>query len=116
MMQIKARPGEKSAEVLRKIPGPGHYEDMIPIHYKTLTGSKMDKDIRKGHFLRTAGFTNPGPGSYKNISFIDKPYAPKFGFGSSSREKDYLKLSKMGSLNQPGPGTYKIPVHISKTA
>lgn len=81
-----------------------------------MTGSKIGSDIRKGHFLRTAGHTNPGPGSYKNISFVDKHAAPKFGFGSSQREKNYMQLSKMGSLNQPGPGSYKVPVHISKTA
>lgn len=68
---------------LGKVPGPGHYENRIELHYNTLAGSKMGQDRRKGHFLRTAGHTNPGPGSYKNISFVDKKAAPKFGFGSS---------------------------------
>ena len=76
----------------------------------------MGQDKRKGNFLRTAGFTNPGPGSYKNISFSDKRSAPKFGFGSSQREKNYIQMSKQGMMHQPGPGSYKVPVHVSKTA
>jgi len=117
-MGIKKRPNEKSMEVLRKIPGPGHYESKIELHYTNISGSKMGKDARKGHFLRTAGFTNPGPGSYKNEhSFVDRRSAPKFGFGSSTREKDYLGRSKMGTMsNTVGPGSYRIPVHVSKTA
>ena len=79
----------------------------------------MGREYRKGHFLRTAGFTNPGPGSYKNISFVYKNKAPMFGFGSSMREKDYLGQSRIGHgslMGQVGPGSYKIPVQISKTA
>jgi len=78
----------------------------------------MGQDRRKGHFLRTAGHTNPGPGSYQAISFVDKFSAPKFGFGSSKREKDYIGLSrKTGSaLTGPGPGSYKVPAQIGKTA
>jgi hypothetical protein len=37
---------------------------MIQGHYTKLSGSKMGLDIRKGHFLKTNGFVNPGPGSY----------------------------------------------------
>ena len=90
-MGIKKRPAEKSIEELKRIPGPGHYESKIELHYTNISGSKMGKDCRKGHFLRTAGHTNPGPGSYKNEhTFVDRNAAPSFGFGSSTREKDYL--------------------------
>ena len=42
----------------------------------------------------------PGPGNY-DISAELKPSAPKYRFGSSTREE----LKKM---NVPGPGSYKI--------
>ena len=38
--------------------------------------------------------------------------SPQFGFGSSKREKDYMSLSKKQT---PGPGAYRIPMHIGKT-
>ena len=67
--------------------------------------------------MRTASFKNPGPGQYKSSSFVDKYAAPKFGFGSSKREKDYLGLSKLSksSVGGPGPGSYKIPSSVGKT-
>ena len=78
-----------------KQPGPGHYSDMRQIHYqKELIGSKIGCDERKSSFLKANGHSNPGPGSYKNLNFADKRAAPKFGFGSSAREKDYIGLSK----------------------
>jgi len=40
--------------------------------------------------LKTAAYDKPAPGSYKTFSFVEKSQAPKFGFGSSQREKDYL--------------------------
>ena len=55
-----------------KIPGPGTYSDMRDkLHYKTITGSKIGKDMRKSTFLKTNGFTNPSPGSH-NCTFWDK--------------------------------------------
>ena len=68
--------------------------------------------------MKTAGYTNPGPGQYKSISFVDKYAAPKFGFGSSKREKDYLGLAKKSksSVTGPGPGSYRIPAQIGKTS
>ena len=90
---------------------------MREVHYATLSGSKIGKDVRKRQFLKTAGHTNPGPGSYKGASFVDKTTAPKFGFGSSQREKNYIGLSKkMNNITGPGPSSYKVPVHIGKTA
>jgi hypothetical protein len=44
--------------------------------------------------LDANGYTNPGPGTYKNITFADRKDAPKFGFGSSTREKNYLGMRK----------------------
>ena len=68
---------------------------MRQIHYKKeLIGSKIGLDQRKSNFLKANGFTNPGPGSYRNISFADRKSAPRYGFGSSVREKDYISLSK----------------------
>jgi hypothetical protein len=90
---------------------------MIQAHYTTLTGSKIGVDKRKQQFLKTNGFTNPGPGSYKSITFVDKNSAPRFGFGTSAREKDYMKLKKIQlNTGPPGPGHYKIPVHVGKIA
>ena len=78
----------------------------------------MGQDKRKAEFLRANGYTTPGPGSYKgNTTFVDKKSAPRFGFGSSKREKDYITLAKKNmTITGPGPGSYKVPVHISKTA
>jgi len=53
----------------------------------------MGLDIRKGHFLRTAGHKNPGSGKYYEktfTTFVDKPTNPSFGFGTSTREKNYI--------------------------
>ena len=48
-----------------KQPGPGHYSDMIHLHYEQgLVGSKIGIDKRKSSFLKANGHTNPGPGSY----------------------------------------------------
>ena len=75
----------------------------------------MGLDIRKGHFLKTNSFVNPGPGSYENRTFGDKNKAPQYGFGTSSRETDYIKRAKAKIHSTPGPGSYKIPVHVSMT-
>jgi hypothetical protein len=45
-------------------PGPGTYNDMISIHYSTLTGSKIGSDQRNSYFLKSACFSKPGPGTY----------------------------------------------------
>ena len=60
--------------------------------------------------MKTASHNKPGPGNYNAISFVDKYAAPKFGFGSSKREKDYIGISKkLGKQSGPGPGDYKLP-------
>jgi hypothetical protein len=78
----------------------------------------MGTDKRKGQFLKANGYYTPGPGSYAgNTTFIDKLAAPKFGFGSSKREIDYIALAKKNkSITGPGPGSYKVPVQVAKTA
>ena len=76
----------------------------------------MGLDKRKAQFLKANGYQNPGPGSYAGDTFVDKQAAPKFGFGSSKREVDYIKLAKTNkSITGPGPGSYKVPVQVGKT-
>jgi hypothetical protein len=112
---ISHKPLDRDMKILKKIPGPGTYnEERDKIHYKHLNSTIFGKDIRNSFFLKTASFTNPPPGVHQT-SFIDKPCAPKFGFGSSSREKDYLGLRRDKLSSSPGPGSYKIPVHVGKT-
>ena len=47
---------------------------------------------------------NPGAGAYE-ASLNDKKAAPKFGFGSSTRNTKQ-------NMNVPGPGAYRIPSSI----
>jgi hypothetical protein len=98
------------------VPGTGTYNDNHQIHYDTLSGSKIGIDQRKSYFIKARGYTNPGPGSYiKQISFPDKKAAPKFGFGTSKRERDYIKESRMQKkFTGPGPGSYEYTNHIGK--
>jgi hypothetical protein len=50
------------------------------------------------------------------MTFVDKTTAPRFGFGSSKREKDYIGLAKSNrDITGPGPGSYKVPVQVGKT-
>jgi hypothetical protein len=42
---------------------------MRHLHYQTLSGSKIGTGKRKKYFLDANGHTNPGPGTYKNITF-----------------------------------------------
>lgn len=75
---------------MKQTPGPGAYKDERSLYYSTLPGSKMGRDSRKSYFLKSANFNKPGPGNYSTVSFTDKSEAPKFGFGSSMREKNYF--------------------------
>lgn len=89
---------------------------MRELHYSTLSGSKIGIDKRDSYFVKARGYKNPGPGSYiKTTSFPDKNAAPKFGFGTSKREKDYLKESKAAKkYTGPGPGSYEYTNHVGK--
>lgn len=53
--------------------------------------------------------TSPGPGNYE-IHLKNLKEAPKFGFGSSTREP--LKNKN----DSPGPGAYKINSKVGETA
>jgi len=55
------RPVEK---ITYDVPGPGSYNDMTNLHYMRLSGSKIGTETRKKFFLKTPGFTNPGPGTH----------------------------------------------------
>jgi hypothetical protein len=72
-------------------PGPGNYINIEEKYYKNIPGSKIGADSRNSHFLNTPSYTKPGPGAYKTFSFVEKTDGPKFGFGSSMREKDHWK-------------------------
>ena len=58
----------------------------------------MGKFHRNTSVALKSHFT-PGPGAYKEGD--TKETAPRYGFGSSSREKEY---SRRGT---PGPGSYE---------
>jgi hypothetical protein len=92
-------------------PGPGTYGDMINLHYSTLPGAKMGRDDRKSYFLKSSSHEKPGPGEYVAPCFTEKSQAPKFRFGSSTREKDYLG-QKGSKIMGPGPGNYESKIVI----
>jgi hypothetical protein len=52
---------------------------------------------------------------YSTFCFTEKSSAPKFGFGSSMREKDYLKEKKKRP-QIPGPGRYESKVVLGEKA
>ena len=79
---------ELSSEKLS--PGPGTYGDIRESYYKSIPGSKVGRDNRQSSFLKTSSYDKPGPGKYATFSFTEKTDGPRFGFGSSTREKDYL--------------------------
>ena len=83
-------------------PGPGQYTDVRDKYYKNIPGSKIGKDNRKPNFLNTPYYAKPSPGQYRTFSFVEKTDAPKYGFGSSYREKKYSD----GHMTLPGPSTY----------
>ena len=77
----------------------------------SIPGSKIGKDVRQSSFLRSTSFDKPGPGNYLTLSFTEiATGTPRYGFGSSQREKDYLRMSKEYETLQllPGPGNYNI--------
>eukprot|EP00347_Sterkiella_histriomuscorum_P010747 403375078 len=97
---------ETSLSPEKMTPGPGHYLDVRDKYYKSIPGSQIGKDMRRSTFLKTPAHDKPAPGSYKTFSFTDRTAAPKFGFGSSQREKDYLSSTQISTL-PPGPGQYE---------
>lgn len=89
-------------------PGPGAYEDINKCtnYYKTLPGSKMGADSRQSTFLKASTADKPAPGMYELPCFTANSQAPRFGFGSSVRDKDYSKSKKKLAF-PPGPGRYE---------
>ena len=86
----------------RLTPGPGAYEDERKIHYASIPGSKMGKDMRKSdHFLHTASYKKQNAGNYNLHDFAGNELmgVPKFSFGKDIRDKDR-------SNNLPGPANY----------
>lgn len=78
-------------------PGAGAYDPSPEKTRKNLPSYSMKQKL--GSSLLTNN-KNPGPGNYE-AHMNDKKAAPKFGFGSSTREK-------LKSNNVPGPGAYRI--------
>ncbi|CAG9336024.1 unnamed protein product [Blepharisma stoltei] len=88
------KPERKSSDS----PGPGHYDTEIkeikPSPPKTKFGSSKKEPE---HIV---GKDSPGPGRYACYSEFGK--TPKYGFGTSRREKEY------SSTYTPGPGAYAL--------
>ena len=66
-----------------KQPGPGTYEDCIALHYKSIPGSKINKDKRNSFFLKTSVTGNPDPGNYEKDAFTKLNAIPMYSFGKS---------------------------------
>ena len=81
-------------------PGPGAYKDVRDRYYKEIPGAKMGKDERKSFFLQTASSDKPAPSKYKQKSHITANSAPRYGFGTADRERNYF--NSFHTL--PGPG------------
>ena len=62
--------------------------------------------IKLGSSLASSNGFVPGPGNY-NANLNDKKAAPKYGFGSSTRD-----TGKKTKMNVPGPGSYKLKSSI----
>ena len=101
---------KKTANSMNRLtPGPGAYEDERKIHYASIPGSKMGKDMRKSdHFLHTASYKKQNPGNYNLHNFANNELmgVPKFSFGKDIRDKDR-------SNNLPGPANYKIKTKMA---
>jgi hypothetical protein len=79
----------------RKTPGPGAYEDERALHYKTLPGSKIGKDMRKSdHFLHTSSYKKQEPGQYNLHNFAGNELmgVPKFSFSRGARDRTFAKV------------------------
>ena len=93
----------KPAKDVTNTPGVGSYDPSPERTKKTLPSYSMKQKL--GSALVDKNNHNPGAGTYE-ASLNNKHAAPKFGFGSSTRNDKNLKAYV------PGPGTYKIPSSI----
>lgn len=86
---------QKPAQSMNNLtPGPGNYEDDRVLHYSTIPGSKMGKDLRKSnHFIHTASHKKQDPGRYNLEDFAnnERMGVPKYSFGKDIRDKDRCK-------------------------
>ena len=87
-----------------KVPGAGSYDVDAKKVQKSMPafsmGSKLGSAILKDN-------KNPGPGNYDSHT-KDKKNAPRYGFGTSTRENASPTRKDIG----PGPGAYKINVTV----
>ena len=98
-----------NGSINRLTPGPGTYQDERVLHYKTIPGSKMGKDMRKSdHFLHTASFKKQEPGRYTMHNFANNELmgVPKYSLSKDMRFKNR-------GANQPGPGNYEIRTRMA---
>ena len=77
-------------------PGPGNYEVKVNKSIPSMkfgTGSRTSLDGGRESSFK------PGPGAYAGDPTRIQKQSPKFGFGSSTRDK-------LKTLSVPGPGNY----------
>lgn len=90
----------KGLKPTTNVPGSGEYN---PMHTATKKqASSFSMKIKLGSSLASSTGFVPGPGKY-GVSMTNKKDAPKYGFGSSTRDNTSAKR-----LNVPGPGSYKL--------
>ena len=66
---IKGPSNSISGYDAKKTPGPGTYNDDRELYYRTIAGSKMGLDTRKGEFFKTNAHGKPDPGKYEIMGF-----------------------------------------------
>ena len=95
----------------KNTPGPGSYDDGRQLYYRTMVGSKIGREVRKGEFLRTASFMKQEPGKYELKGFANDIYVgvPNCKFGIDSKSKSFKE-------GVPGPGRYDELRNIGKEA
>ena len=87
-----------------RVPGAGAYDGSTQKLQKSMPsfsmGARLQGSIGKDNRV-------PGPGNYDQHQ-KDKKNAPRYGFGTSTRENASPKRKDFG----PGPGAYKINVKV----
>jgi len=101
-MGQKIKPDKQTTEV----PGAGAYNPDITKVVRNLPQYSMKAKL--GSSL-VSGSKGPGPGNYES-HLKNKRDAPKFGFGSSTRDGPKSKF------DSPGPGAYRINSSVGDTA
>lgn len=99
---------DDTKKYIHSIPGPGTHSPTVEPTKKKLPvysmGAKLQSSLVKPGNV-------PGPGSYVNSAEkVLRNTAPSFGFGTSQRP---AIGSSGGKGNNPGPGSYKIPVRVA---